>query len=89
MITRFSTNEVSNLESSSKKSTSKICSITGCENPSKRSFSSQRIGSSLNACGLKVKDNRKKKTYLCQDHWKKVKKEFKKESKPERMRWGH
>ncbi|MHA1577521.1 MAG: hypothetical protein ACTSU3_09185 [Candidatus Thorarchaeota archaeon] len=86
MTKRISTTDVRNLSSSSK---TKTCTIAGCENPSKRSFSSERIGPSLTSSGLKVKDSRKRKTYLCQDHWKKVKKEFKKDTKPERMRWGH
>ncbi|MHA1636757.1 MAG: hypothetical protein ACTSUO_09425 [Candidatus Thorarchaeota archaeon] len=67
----------------------KTCSIAGCDKPSKRSFSAQRIGPSITGSGLTIKDSRKKKTYLCQDHWKKVKKVFKKDMKPERMRWGH
>ncbi|MHA2423968.1 MAG: hypothetical protein ACXAEF_04225 [Candidatus Thorarchaeota archaeon] len=67
----------------------KICSIVACKNPSKRSFSSQRIGQSITSAGLRIKDSRKRKTYLCQDHWKKVKKVYKKDTKPERMRWGH
>jgi len=71
------------------RSSEKICSIVGCEKPSKRSFSTERIGQSVLESGLKVKDARKRKTYLCQDHWKKVKKAFKKDTKPERMRWGH
>ncbi|MDF1539114.1 MAG: hypothetical protein P1Q69_09430 [Candidatus Thorarchaeota archaeon] len=67
----------------------KICSITGCDKPSKRSFAASRIGPSITEVGLKVKDSRDRKTYLCQDHWKKVKKAHKKDTKAERMRWGH
>lgn len=67
----------------------KTCSIVGCDKPSKRSFATVRIGESVTKSGLRVKDARSKKTYLCQEHWKKVKKAFKKETKPERLRWGH
>lgn len=69
--------------------TKKVCSIIGCENPSKRSFASVRISESLAKTGLRVKDARSRKVYLCADHWKQVKKAFKKVTKPERLRWGH
>jgi hypothetical protein len=67
----------------------KTCSIVGCNNDSKRSFAATRIAESIANTGLKVKDTRSRKTYLCQDHWKIVKKAFKKDTKAERMRWGH
>ncbi len=69
--------------------TKKTCSIVGCDNPSKRSFATVRISESLAKTGLRVKDARSRKTYLCADHWKRVKKAFKKDTKPERLRWGH
>ncbi len=71
------------------RSKEKICSIVGCEKEHKRSFASQRITPSIAASGLKVKDARKRRVYLCDEHWKRVKKEFRKDTKPERMRWGH
>jgi len=67
--------------------TTKICSIVGCDKPSKRSFATTRIAESVSKSGLRVKDARSRKTYLCADHWKIVKKVFKKETKAERMRW--
>ncbi len=71
------------------KSSKKTCSIVGCNNDSKRAFATTRIAESVASTGLKVKDMRSRKIYLCQDHWKKVKKAFKKDTKAERMRWGH
>ncbi|MGY5872701.1 MAG: hypothetical protein RTV72_10685 [Candidatus Thorarchaeota archaeon] len=44
---------------------------------------------SVTSSGFKVKDARARKIYLCADHWKTVKKAFKKETKGERLRWGH
>ncbi len=67
----------------------KICSITGCDKPSKKSFSSTRISDTLTRTGLKVKDSRMRRTYLCAEHYKKIKKAFKEDVKPERLRWGH
>ncbi len=76
--------EVSNVSSSTKE-----CSIVGCRKPSKKSFATVRIMESVSASGFKVKDARSRKVYLCADHWKIVKKAFKKETKGERLRWGH
>jgi len=67
----------------------KTCSIVGCDKASKRSFATVRISESISKSNLRVKDARDRKTYLCQDHWKTVKKAYKKETKPERLRWGH
>lgn len=70
-------------------SSEKECSIVGCRKPAKRSFATIRIMPSISSSGFKVKDARARKTYVCADHWKIVKKAFKKETKPERLRWGH
>lgn len=67
----------------------KICSIVGCRKPSKRSMKRDRISESVTKSNLKVKDAKSRTVYLCADHWKTVKKVFKKETKPERLRWGH
>ena len=68
----------------------KICSIVGCRKPSKRSMKRDRIAESVSKSNLKVKDARSRKVYLCADHWKTVKKVFKKDTtKAERLRWGH
>jgi len=70
-------------------SSTKECSIVGCRKESKRSFATVRIMESITNSGLKVKDARARKIHVCADHWKTVKKAFKKETKPERLRWGH
>jgi len=68
----------------------KICSIVGCRKPSKRSMKRDRIAESVAKSNLRVKDARSRKIYLCADHWKTVKKVFKKDTtKAERLRWGH
>lgn len=71
------------------KDSKKTCSIVGCDKPSKKSFATVRIAESINKSGLRVKDASTRKAYLCQDHWKIVKKAYKKDTKAERMRWGH
>ncbi|TFG98198.1 hypothetical protein E4H12_06795 [Candidatus Thorarchaeota archaeon] len=70
-------------------SSEKECSIVGCRKPSKRSFATVRIMPSVSSTGLNIKDARARKIYLCADHWKIVKKAFKKDTKGERLRWGH
>jgi hypothetical protein len=68
----------------------KICSIVGCRKPYKRSMKRDRIAESVAKSNLKVKDSKSRKIYLCADHWKIVKKVFKKDTtKAERLRWGH
>ncbi|MFW9868292.1 MAG: hypothetical protein ACFFFO_01575 [Candidatus Thorarchaeota archaeon] len=48
-----------------------------------------RIAESVAKSDLKVKDTKSRTVYLCADHWKIVKKVFKKDTKGERLRWGH
>ncbi|MFW9810540.1 MAG: hypothetical protein ACFFE6_14270 [Candidatus Thorarchaeota archaeon] len=48
-----------------------------------------RIAESVAKSDLKVKDAKSRTVYLCADHWKIVKKVFKKDTKGERLRWGH
>jgi hypothetical protein len=67
----------------------KTCSILGCDKPSKRSFATVRIGESVAKAGLRLEDASARKVYLCREHWKKTKKIFKKDTKAERLRWGH
>ncbi|MFW9807672.1 MAG: hypothetical protein ACFFFK_13170 [Candidatus Thorarchaeota archaeon] len=68
----------------------KICSIVGCRKPYKRSMKRDRIAEAIAKSNLKVKDSRSRTFYLCADHWKTVKKVFKKDTtKAERLRWGH
>jgi hypothetical protein len=69
--------------------TKKTCSILGCDKPSKRSFATVRIGESVTKAGLILKDGSAKKVHLCHEHWKSTKKVFKKDTKHERLRWGH
>ncbi len=66
----------------------KTCSIVGCDKPSKRTFARDRISTSVIKSGLRLKESRSRRVHLCADHWKTVKKVFKKDTKAERLRWG-
>ena len=65
------------------------CDVDGCENPSERSLSEQKVADALQKQNLKlVKAKRKsRRVNLCKDHYRGIKKHLKKESKIERMRW--
>ncbi|MEM2142154.1 MAG: hypothetical protein QXS20_04375 [Candidatus Thorarchaeota archaeon] len=69
--------------------TTKTCSIEGCNKPSKRTFATSRIADTISRSGLRLRDVRTRRTYLCADHYKQVKKNIKEDLKPERLRWGH
>ncbi|MFB0544369.1 MAG: hypothetical protein ACETVN_01530 [Asgard group archaeon] len=65
------------------------CSIAGCEKEAVKSLSLKRISKSLNNAGLKLKDYKKKRrVYLCDTHYKTVKKDLRSEAKIEKMRYG-
>ncbi len=63
------------------------CSVEGCNNPAARSFPqseiaklSSKVGFTLSTTGRRV--------YLCEKHYKQVKKELKKSRKLEKLRQG-
>lgn len=58
------------------------CSVTGCKNVAVRSISMEKVES----LGLKVEG--RKRTYLCQDHYKEFKKKNKIVSQVDKWRWN-
>ena len=62
-----------------------LCSIEGCTEPASRSLSKDSIGQSLNDSGLRVKGTGNR-VYLCEKHYKPVKKQLKKTRKTELLR---
>jgi len=63
------------------------CDVLGCNNPSYRSISLQKI-KKLGIENLQFNTNRRK-VRLCKEHYKVVKKYLKKERKFEKWRWGY
>ena len=61
------------------------CSVTGCIETATRSLSKDSVGKPLGAAGLQVKGvgNR---VYLCEKHYKPVKKQLRKTRKEELLR---
>jgi len=65
------------------------CSIASCEKEAIKSLSLKRISNSLKNAGLKLKDYKKKRRiYLCNVHYKTVKKDLRSEAKIEKIRYG-
>ena len=63
------------------------CSISACGEKPKRSFSFKNVQSAISKAGLQI-EGTPKRIHLCDKHYKSIKKELKKERKPERMRHG-
>ena len=57
------------------------CSVVGCDKEAVRSLSKEKVS----AAGLKVGETRR--SYLCKDHYKEFKKETKKEKMLEKWRY--
>jgi hypothetical protein len=58
------------------------CSVAGCGNKAVRSISAERAGSA------KLTVPEKGRVFLCEDHYKELKKKLKKERMIERWRWS-
>ncbi len=65
------------------------CDVDDCEETSERSLSEQKISDALTKENLKLTKakRRSRRVNLCKDHYRKIKKHTKKESKLERLRW--
>ena len=63
-----------------------ICEIKGCKNEVVRSISTKNMIKHLPE--LKVDDEKKKRTHVCKDHYKRFKKSTKEERDLQRLGWG-
>lgn len=63
------------------------CGIAGCTDRSARSLSKESISKALNETGLQVKGTGNR-AYLCEKHYKALKKQLKKTRKEELARLG-
>jgi hypothetical protein len=61
------------------------CSITGCSEAAVRSLSRDGIGKPLSDAGLQVRGS-SNRVYICEKHYKAVKKQLKKSRKEDLMR---
>ncbi|MHA1916828.1 MAG: hypothetical protein ACTSUV_00730 [Candidatus Ranarchaeia archaeon] len=58
-----------------------LCSIQKCTNKSVRSLSIMNIGNALNTSNYRLKNPESRKAYLCETHYKVIKKQLKKTAK--------
>lgn len=67
----------------------KICDIEACSDVTKKTVSREKAGNAIKQAGLtlNVKD-KVTKIHLCAKHYKKIKKQLKKDREIERLRWG-
>lgn len=64
------------------------CSVEGCSEKAVRSFSANKGREALQAVGATFKDERARRVYLCQKHYKLYKKQTKQDKKVDKWRFG-
>jgi hypothetical protein len=64
------------------------CSVEGCSNKAVRSFSARKGREAMLAVGARIKDERSRRIYLCQKHYKAYKKQTKQDKKVDKWRYG-
>jgi hypothetical protein len=67
----------------------KLCDVEDCSSLTKKTVSREKSGAAIKQAGLTL-DVRDKvtKIHLCADHYRKIKKQLKKDREIERLRWG-
>jgi hypothetical protein len=68
--------------------TGTVCSVQGCDEKATRSVSAEKAREGLQAAGAGFEDNRARRLYLCQKHYKVYKKQTKKDKKVDKWRYG-
>lgn len=67
----------------------KLCDVEGCSGLTKRTVSREKSGAALKKAGFTLSvRNKVTKIHLCADHYRKIKKQLKKDREIERLRWG-
>ncbi|MHA2223668.1 MAG: hypothetical protein ACXAC8_00440 [Candidatus Hodarchaeales archaeon] len=66
----------------------KNCDVENCSNESKKTVSREKAGSAIKQAGLTFNVREKvTKVHLCAQHYRKIKKQLKKDREIERLRW--
>ena len=67
----------------------KTCDVEDCSSLSKKTVSREKSGAAIKQAGLTLSVRDKvTKIHLCADHYRKIKKQLKKDREIERLRWG-
>ena len=71
------------------KAKKKACDVENCSNLTKKTVSREKAGAAIKQANL-ILDVRDKvnKVHLCANHYRKIKKQLKKDREIERLRWG-
>ncbi len=71
------------------KAKKKACDVENCSNLTKKTVSREKAGAAIKQADL-ILDVRNKvtKVHLCANHYRKIKKQLKKDREIERLRWG-
>lgn len=64
------------------------CSVDGCNEKATRSFALNKVKEALQSEGVAFPDDRSRRAYLCQKHYKLYKKQTKKEKKIDKWRYS-
>ena len=65
-----------------------ICSVRDCDEKAARSVSADKAREALQGAGASFEDDRARRIFLCQKHYKMYKKQTKKDKKVEKWRYG-
>ena len=65
-----------------------VCSVKGCDEKATRSFAADKTREALQSAGAAFEDERARRLYLCQKHYKMLKKQSKTDKKVEKWRYG-
>jgi hypothetical protein len=65
-----------------------VCSVKGCEEKATRSLNADKAREALQAAGAALDDERARRFYLCQKHYKIYKKQTKQDKKVDKWRYG-
>lgn len=65
-----------------------ICSVEGCNNNAIRSFSKDKVIQALQKGGVNLTESRRRRAYLCQEHYKLFKKHQRQEKKIDKWRYS-
>ncbi|MFX1300797.1 MAG: hypothetical protein ACFFAL_05995 [Promethearchaeota archaeon] len=64
------------------------CSVDGCNEKAARSFALTKVREALQSEGVVFQDDRSRRAYLCQKHYKLYKKQTKKDKKIDKWRFS-
>jgi hypothetical protein len=65
-----------------------VCSVRGCNEKATRSLTADKAREALESTGVIFDDDRTRRLYLCQKHYRVYKKQTKKDKKVDKWRYG-